>query len=104
MDDKFPPDIVARAQRDFGPQADLVLDALRTSRSTIGERIGDRLARCIIFAAKGDTQRVTALIESWRQDYRDVIMAAEYDELGVLRLRDLNRPFDRADLIKPGDR
>lgn len=61
--------------------------------------IGDRLLRCIVFGAQGNESRLRQLMELVRQDFRDVIMAAEYDELGLRRLRDFNQPFGSAEII-----
>ncbi len=95
MDDDV--DLVLRVQRDFGERAGKVLNILRTCRSGGSDYLGDRVARCVVFAAAGDESRLMALLELWRQDFRDVIMAAEYDRLGILHLRDLNLPFEKAD-------
>ena len=97
MDDDLPPDLISRVRQDFGERAEKVLDILRVCRSGGQEYLGDRLARCVVFAASGDETRLMELLELWRQDFRDVIMAAEYDRLGDLRLRDLNNPFESAD-------
>ena len=97
MDDDLPLDLVSRVLRDFGERAEKVLDILRVCRTGGPEHLCDRLARCVVFAASGDETRLMELLELWRQDFRDVIMAAEYDGLGVLRLRDLNNPFESAD-------
>lgn len=97
MDDDFPPDIVSRLHRDFGERAETILNVLRACRSGNEDYLNDRLARCVIFAASGDETRLAKLLDLWRQDFRDVIVAAEYDQLGVMRLRDFNRPFESAD-------
>ncbi|HWL07978.1 MAG TPA: thioredoxin family protein, partial [Planctomicrobium sp.] len=98
----LPVDVLERVDRDFGNAADAVSDLLLACRR-IGspDYIGDRLLLCLVFAARGDESRIRQLMELARQDFRDVVMAAEYDELGLRRLRDFNQPFGSADILEP---
>src|SRR5262249_53001945 len=82
-----------RLTRDFGDRADAVASVL-LARRRIGsmDSLDDRLVRCIIHAARADEQRVQQLLEWARQDYRDVIVAGEYNE-GMLHVRDLRASF-----------
>lgn len=97
MIEPLPLDIVDRIRQDFGNQAEVALALLLDCRKAAGpDFIGDRLVRCIVFAARGDESRLLELIELERRDFRDVIMTAEYDVLGN-QLRDLNLPFGSAD-------
>jgi hypothetical protein len=77
--------VMARLNQDFCSRADFVASLL------LAEDIGDRLLRCIVHAAHGEEVRVQQLIELQRQDYRDVIMAGEYDK--NRRVRDLRVSF-----------
>ncbi len=52
----------------------------------------DYLVRCIVHAAGSDEQHVQQLLDLARQDYRDAILAGEYDS-GVNRVRDLRVSF-----------
>ena len=91
MNDPLPPDVMARLNQDFGSRADAVAARLLDCRR-IGDYMGDRLVRCIVHAADGEELRVQQLIELKRQDYRDVIVAGEYD--GSKRhIRDLRASF-----------
>ena len=100
MDEPLPPDVVAQLGRDFGDRAALVAAMLLTGRRLgSSDYISDRLVRCIVFAAHGDESRVQPLIELKRLDFRDVIVAAEYDALAMRQLRDFNRPFGEADIV-----
>jgi hypothetical protein len=81
------PDIIDRVLADFGPtESSAALDALSASGTT------GRLARCIVFAAGGSLDRLRELIGMADHDYRDVIVAGEYD--GAMRqVRDLRVSF-----------
>jgi len=80
-------DIVGRVRADFdaadGPTA---LDELSVS----GE--SGRIARCIVLAAGGSLERLRELIGMADIDYRDVIVAGEYDA-AMQRVRDLRVSF-----------
>ena len=76
----LPLDVQNRLVRDFGTRADTVAAQLITHRRLgSADFHGDRLLRCIIQASGGDEQRVQQLLDIARQDYRDVIVAGEYD-------------------------
>ena len=97
MNDPLPEDVVERVRRDFGERAEVILALLLASRRLgSADYIGDLLVRCIVFAAHGAEERLRDLLELERQDFRDVIMAAEYDALGTRHLWDFNRPFASA--------
>ncbi len=104
MDEALPTDVVEQLRRDFGNRAEAV-SALLLARRRLGssDYIGDRLVRCIVFTAHGDETRVPLLIELERQDFRDLIMAAEYDAIGMRRLWDFNRPFRSAHIAELGE-
>jgi hypothetical protein len=76
-----------------GSRSQAILDLLLACRC-----IGNGLVRCIIFAAGGDESRIRQLIDLERQDFRDVIVATEYDAVRLQRLRDFNRSFENAEL------
>ena len=52
----------------------------------------DRIVRCIVFVANGDLNRLEKAIDLAKEDYRDLIVWAEYDEKNE-RVRDLTNPF-----------
>jgi hypothetical protein len=80
------PDILERINADFGPQEhQSVIDALSAAHQN------GRITRCILFAGQGSIQRIRALLALADLDYRDVIVAGEYD-LGR-RVRDLRVSF-----------
>src|SRR5262245_42570392 len=81
------PDIAARIREDFSPaDAETAIELLTAS----GEN--GRVARCIVVASGGNLQSIRGLIEVASRDYRDAIVAGEYD--GALqRIRDLSSSF-----------
>jgi hypothetical protein len=54
--------------------------------------VSGRVARCVAVGAGGSIERLRDLIESADIDYRDVIVAGEYDR-GMRRVRDLRVSF-----------
>ena len=52
----------------------------------------DRIVRCIVFVANGDLNRLEKAIDLAKEDYRDLIVWAEYDEKNE-RVRDFSNPF-----------
>jgi hypothetical protein len=81
------PDITARIRKDFShDEAEEAIELLTAS----GEN--GRLARCIVVGSDGKLQALRDLIEVAGRDYRDAIVAGEYDA-GLQRIRDLTSSF-----------
>jgi len=57
-----------------------------------------RLIRCATLASAGDLDKLTNLVEELRIDWRDVIMAGEYEHQAgeLVQVRDLSRPIPDA--------
>ena len=87
----IPPDIVNRVQRDFPHDSGTVLARLLELRREVGDFASDRLIRCLVFAARGDTSRIEPLIECARNDPRDLIVSGECEDWKTVR--DLTQPF-----------
>ena len=87
-------DIWGKVNRDFGTpeEAALALSVLADFVDQNQELASDRLLRCIVFVAKGDLNRLEKAIDLAKEDYRDLIVWAEYDEKSK-RVRDLTNPF-----------
>jgi hypothetical protein len=79
-------DIVERIRRDFGEDAETAIEMLGSSGHD------GRLARCIVVASGGSLDRLREYIEVAKRDYRDAIVAGEYDAAGR-RVRDLSVSF-----------
>jgi hypothetical protein len=58
-----------------------------------GAAAGPRLQRCALAASKGSLERLKYYVELLKEDYRDVIVAGEYDSIDDKPVRDLNLPF-----------
>lgn len=52
-----------------------------------------RIGRCILHLANGNIARFCQLETLALQDYRDIIVAAEYDQHSYERVRDFSLPF-----------
>lgn len=89
------PDIVAQATADFPPEkVGEVLEQLQVASSS------ERIQRCIVFAARGHPWRFQFLCKLAKDDFRDVIMNAEYDRHDA-RLYDFNKPIPEARIDQP---
>jgi len=57
-----------------------------------------RLLRCAVLASRGDLTRLKHEVAGLRVDFRDVIVAGEYEERGgeLVRVRNLSGPIEDA--------
>ena len=92
--ENYPRDIVDRVVQEYPvdsiPQVHLWLEDLRS----------DRLSRCALFLADGALQKLKEAVSLGRDDFRDLIMAAEYDRFQI-QLRDFNLPFGSETVPNP---
>ncbi len=89
------PDIVEQARLDFPPEkVGEVLEHLAAAANS------ERIQRCIVFAARGHSWRFEFLCKLAKEDFRDVIMNAEYDRHDN-RLYDFNKPIPEARIENP---
>jgi hypothetical protein len=60
-----------------------------------GESVEPRLLRCAVVASRGDIDRLTDLVEELRVEWKDVILAGEYESRGgeLVQVRDLSQPI-----------
>lgn len=92
----LPPDILARIAADYpADRRDATIEALIALSEVTREPA--RVARCVLVVANGDPSKFKQMINLARTDYRDAIVAAEYDRENR-RLRDLSKPFDEGEL------
>jgi hypothetical protein len=88
----MPPDIQSRIKREFAPEDFYpAIKAINTWDATQKGLIDDRLIRCAVFLAKGNMAVLEQQIALGMMDYRDLIVAAEYE--GDIRVRDFSKPF-----------
>jgi hypothetical protein len=89
----LPADVAERIPRLFPNEADAVARQLSQLRNEDSRLFGDRIIRCIVFCASHyPGTNIDQWIEQARNDYRDLIVAAEYDR-DDNQLRDFNRSF-----------
>jgi len=89
----LPPDIISKIERDFAqnevaPVIELV-DELSAHNNGPFE---DRVLRCVVYLSRGTYSGLTSAIATAREDWRDVILFAEYDS-NDQHVRDLSKPF-----------
>jgi hypothetical protein len=89
----LPADVAERIPQVFPSASDAVAHRLSQLRSEDSQLFGDRIIRCIVFCTSHyPAVGIDHWIEQARIDYRDLIVAAEYDRADN-HLRDFNRPF-----------
>lgn len=86
---EFPADILQRISTDFPAQPAGLIESLLAGYR--GPEC-DRVQRCIVHLAQGDSKRLAHFIAVATGDYRDVIYWAEYDTVDQ-RIHDFNQPF-----------
>ena len=74
--------IVAHFDADAIPYVHLLLEDLKS----------DRLSRCALFLSGRSIEKLKAEVELGKADFRDLIVAAEYDRKDN-QIRDFNQPF-----------
>jgi len=88
-------DIVEQLRRDFPPfEFEARLSQLTQASNS------PRIQRCIAFASRGHPWHFDYLCKLAKVDFRDVIMAAEYERMGA-HLYDFNKPIPEARIENP---
>jgi hypothetical protein len=87
-------DILRRVEATFAI-ADRSTAVVLLSNAVIhdGTAAGPRLQRCALMASKGSLELLQYYVDLMKVDYRDVIVAGEYNSIEDKRVRDLNLPF-----------
>lgn len=87
----LPKDILDKINSDFPDteERELIIEIL----SSLEVNESERVIRCILFTAAGNLDRLGNLEALAKTDYRDVIMAGEYEYPSVKRINDFNKPF-----------
>jgi hypothetical protein len=94
---ELPEDIVRWVSLNFDDTGrEQALSRLRVAVLHDGKPAGARLLRCAAVASHGDLKRLDENIRLLLIDWRDVIVAGEYDSRDgkLVRVRDLNNPID----------
>lgn len=102
----IPGDLRRRILADFGEAAapGVEEELARFAEAFAGENGGappDRILRAVVHLAAGDREALRLHCRDARVDWRDVIVAAEYDRTGA-RLRDFRLPFPERMAGGPG--
>jgi hypothetical protein len=80
IDASLPNDVVAYVQKHFPEESLAEATAiLRASHIETGEFPSPRLLRCAVYASDGQLDRLRSYVALLALDWRDVIMAGEYE-------------------------
>jgi hypothetical protein len=74
------PDLASLVASAFGADADEALAALLTIGDQPGDREPGRVRRAVLTLSRGDLARLRHFVDRVHQDYRDVLMWAEYPD------------------------
>lgn len=85
-------DIARKVISEFGEDADEVVQDLLKMAAEDPQIFNDRLLRCIVFISHGSRTKMQEAYMLAKTDFRDVIVAAEYDANWV-PVRDFRQPF-----------
>ena len=85
------PDLESLVTSSFGDRAEEALTALRSIGTEPQDREPERTRRAVVSLAQGDMGRLQHFVDRAHQDYRDVLMWAEYP-------REPNEPASYAEL------
>jgi hypothetical protein len=91
----LPDDVVRWVTRQFGGDVEPVLAMLGSAVDQTGELVGPRLIRCAAVGSRRDIERLAALVAQLRNDWRDVIVACEYEMRNgePIQVHDFNHPI-----------
>jgi hypothetical protein len=92
----LPNDVMAFIARKFdAADRDTAAAILASATIEDGSAASPRLIRCAAVASHGSLARLRAETDRLKVDWRDVIVAGEYDPIGgeLSRVRDLNDPI-----------
>lgn len=92
----FPQDIINKLHKDFPHDYDLVMELLSEwykEMIAIYEKFNEnRITSFVVYYANGDINRLDIAIQQAKTDWRDTIVAAEYDR-NDRQVRDMNKAF-----------
>jgi hypothetical protein len=91
----LPEDIITKVRRDFSEDDALAILQLLAEFQIKNPDLSNRILRCIVFLAHGNFDEFARAVAMARLDWRDLIVAAEYDGFSgeENRRRDFNLPF-----------
>jgi len=89
-------DIASQVRQSFsGAYREAAIALLTNAHIEDGSPAGPRLLRCALVASKGSVGKLDYYVKLLAVDWRDVIVAGEYESLGgkLVRVRDLSGSF-----------
>ena len=92
----LPADVVGWVHSHFsGDEYGVAISILVTAAIHTGEHPSDRLIRSAAIGSKGNLENLQYLVQLLAIDWRDVIVAGEYESVNheLIRVRDLNTPI-----------
>jgi hypothetical protein len=94
----LPDDVTRFVRRTFkDAEAKQALEALAAAVDHTGQPANDRLLRCAAVGSRGSLAGLLYLVDLLKRDYRDVIVAGEYEPSGgtleLRRIRNLTGPI-----------
>ena len=93
---ELPKDVSAFIQSSFSPeQCKEALSILSQTQIEDGSMPSPRLLRCVAFASSGNLPRLQRLASLLAVDWRDVVMAGEYElrNKEAVQIRNFNEPM-----------
>ncbi len=93
-------DVYQKIKVDFGEGA---ADARKLNEELDAKTKGlfsSRVIRAIIYLANGSVDQLKSTIELARNDWRDVLLQAEYSYPETQRIRDFEKTFHELNLVK----
>jgi hypothetical protein len=94
-------DIRERIEFDFGDKTSEAINIIEEAIAETEYLSQDRIIRCIIFLANKDLDKLRNSIQSAIEDPRNVMLWAEYKNLGInenpKRIRDFNKTFAQSE-------
>lgn len=98
----YAPDIREKIKTDFGEKAAHILEILDEAIAKTDYLSTPRIIRCILFLADGNMDKLKKMIVNAQHDTRDVLLWAEYEQIGEpfhpKRIRDFNKTFDECEI------
>ncbi|MCH6258419.1 hypothetical protein MLD52_17800 [Puniceicoccaceae bacterium K14] len=94
------PDIQKRLQDDFGGDFLQALKEFMDWDAEVKGLLDDRKVRSVIHLTKGNFDELKKMKQAAKENYRDVLMWAEYDEFKI-QIRDFKKPFGQEMIEDP---
>jgi len=94
---RSPLDVISWIEKRFPPnETQLAVERLNQATDHTGNYPGDPIVRCAAWASQADLKKLDEMIRLMKIDYRDVIVAGEYDvlERKLMKVRNHTEPMN----------